>query len=115
MKSTTKLWHRIVLVALTGTVPLLAVTVFVISTSINKDIDFGLQEVKGDVFQRPVEQLLDLLPRHQAAARAALGGDASAKANLAQLQQQIDQAFTGVTEVHARLGKDLQFTDEALA
>ena len=72
-----RLWHRIVLVALIGTLPLLAITVWVISVSINKDIDFGLQEEKGNAFQRPLEVLLDLLPRHQDTARKALASVSS--------------------------------------
>ncbi|HLP77539.1 MAG TPA: methyl-accepting chemotaxis protein [Candidatus Paceibacterota bacterium] len=110
-----KLWHRIVLVALTGTIPLLAVTLFVISTSINKDIDFGIQETKGNRFQVPLEQLLDLLPRHQAQAERALRGDVQAKGQLPDLQRKIDQAFAALKEVYSQLGEDLQFTDEGLA
>ena len=93
MKKNIKLWHRIVLVALTGIVPMVAITVYVISTSINKDIAFGVQEGKGNAYQRPLEKLLDLFPQHQALARKALAGDATAKSQLPQLQQQIDQAF----------------------
>jgi hypothetical protein len=72
-------WHRIVLAVVTGTVPLIVINLWVISTSINKDIQFGLQEMKGNAYQRPLEKLLDLLPQHEAAARRVLAGDADAK------------------------------------
>lgn len=113
--SSITLWQRMVLVALTAIVPLLGVTIYVISTSINKDISFGQQEMKGDVFQRPLEQLLDLLPQHQAAARKLANGDNDAKNQMAAIEHQIDQAFAALEEVHGKLGKDLQFTDEGLA
>jgi len=115
MKRNFKLWHRIALVALTGTVPMVLITVYVISTSINKDIAFGVQEMKGNTYQRPLEKLLNLLPQHQAVAREALAGETAAKNQLAQLQQQVDQAFGDLGVVQRELGAALKFTDAELA
>jgi hypothetical protein len=86
-----KLWHYILLAAATGVVPMTVLLLYVISTSVNKDINFGTQEMRGDTFQRPLEQLLDLFPRYQAAARQVLAGDDSANTSLTGLQQQIDE------------------------
>jgi hypothetical protein len=69
-----------VLAAVVGVIPTTGILLFVISTSVNKDIAFGTQEMRGDAFQRPLEQLLDLFPRYQAAARKAQAGDDLAKA-----------------------------------
>src|SRR5437868_2640420 len=93
MKRNIKLWQRIALVALTAIVPMVAITVYVISTSINKDIAFGVQESKGNTYQRPLEKLLNLIPQHQALARKAAAGDAKAKGQIPALHQQVDQAF----------------------
>ena len=113
-KTSIKMWHRIALVGLTGIAPMLAVTLYLISTSINKDIDFGAQEMKGNAFQWPLERLLDLLPRCQAVARQALAGDVSAKDQLAQLQSQVDEVFERVGEVQRTMGEALQFTEQGL-
>src|SRR5208283_5019858 len=115
MKSEAKLWHRILLVALAGMVPMVAITLFVIGASINKQIAFGEQEMRGNVFQRPLEQLLDLLPRHEAMARKALAGDVNARAQLPGLQNQVDQALAAVAVVYHDLGGVLKFNDAELA
>lgn len=110
-----KLWHRIVLVNLTGVLPLVAICLYVITTSIKKDIDFGLWETYGNAYQRPLAQLLDLLPRYQETARAALANDADARSRLPGLQSQIDQAFSDLNAMQAAFGEPLQFTAEGLA
>ena len=93
MKNKIKLWQWIVLVALTGSVPLVIISSLLIHNSINKSISFSEQEVRGDAFQGPLEQLLDLLPRHQAAARKALEGNDSGKQSMSEIQRLADSAF----------------------
>lgn len=116
MKTNLKIWHRIVIVAVAGVVPLAAIALFVIGTSITKDIRFGRQELRGNAFQRPLETLLEVLPQHEMLARKALGGDAQAQAQLAENEQKIDAALDGVAQVYAgELGRALQFNDAALA
>ena len=111
-----KLWHYIVLAAVVGVLPMTGILMFVIGTSVNKDIAFGTQEIRGDAFQRPLEQLLDLFPRYQAAARKALAGDESAKAGMADLQRQIDsQLQTLAVNYSGALGRALKFNDAELA
>jgi hypothetical protein len=116
MKNKLKLWQWFTVVALTAIIPLVAMASFLIYKSVNQSISFGEQEVRGDTFQRPVEQLLDLLPRHQAAARLALAGDSSAKQRLAETQSQIDAAFGRLQAIYdGPLGRLLKFTDAELA
>ena len=111
-----KLWHYILLAAAVGVLPMTGILMFVIGTSVNKDINFGAQEMRGDAFQRPLEQLLDLFPRYQAAARKAQAGDDSAKAGMADLQRQIDsQLQTLAASYNGELGQALKFTDAELA
>jgi len=115
MMRSIKLWQYILLAAMIGVLPMTGILLFVISTSVNKDINFGLQEMKGDAFQRPLEQLLDLFPRYQAAAARALAGDESAKARMADVQQQIEsQLETLSANYKGGLGRDLKFNDAEL-
>lgn len=105
-----KLWQRVVIVAATSSLPLLAIASYLINVSVNKDIQFTLLERQGTVFLGPLEQLLDRLARHQAAARKILAGDDSAKAELLELQRQIDQALATLTaNGQGELGRRLKF------
>ena len=88
---------------------------YVIGTSINKDIAFGIQEMRGNAFQRPLEQLLDLLPRHEAAARKALAGDPGARGRLSEIENQIDLAFAALAVAHHDLGGALKLTDAEMS
>jgi len=116
MKHKVKLWQWIMVVVLAGIIPLVGISSFLIYNSINKSISFGQQEIRGNAFQRPLEQLLDLLPRYEAAARLAVAGNESAKTTMADLQRQIDQVFDGVTvSYNGKLGQALKFTDAELA
>jgi PAS domain S-box-containing protein len=114
--SDAKLWQRLLLVALAGTVPLFIVSLVLITKSYSGRIDFIVQERRGIAFQRPLEQLLDLLPRYQAAARQSLAGDGAAAPILADLRQQIDRAVDLVAANYmGDQGQALGFTDEKLA
>ncbi len=111
-----KLWHYLLLAAAVGVLPMTGILLTVIGTSVNKDINFGVQEMRGDSFQRPLEQLLDLLPRYQAAVRRTLSGDASARDESADLQQQIDVQFADLAaNYNGDLGRALKFNDTDLA
>jgi methyl-accepting chemotaxis protein len=114
MDSKIKLWQRLVIVALTGVVPMLAITLFVISSSINKDINFGEQETRGNTYQRSLEKLLELFPQHEALARKALAGDAAANNQLAQVKEQIDHALGELDNVQHALGAALKVNDAEL-
>jgi methyl-accepting chemotaxis protein len=112
----TNLKQRIVFIALIGTLPLALISLWLLHNSINKSINFGEQELRGDAFQRPLEKLLDLTPRYEAAARKALAGDPSAKAEMADLQHQMDsQMETLSADYNGELGRALKFTDTELA
>ena len=116
MKKKLKLWQWIMVVAATGTVPLVIISAFLVHHSITQNIAFGEQEIRGDAFQRPLEQLLDLWPRYQAAARQALGGDEAGKQGMAEIQGQLEAAFAAVAaNYNGKLGQALKFTDAELA
>ena len=111
-----KLWQRLLLVGLTGTVPLFIVALILIKSTYSDSINFALQEQRGIVFQRPLEQLLDLLPRYEAATRQASTSEAMAGDSAGDLRQQIDRAMdTLASNYNGDLGKALAFTDTELS
>jgi len=109
-----KLWQKVVLTIGTFCLPLVVLTPMIFR-AFNKDIAFAEQETRGNLYQRPLEQLLDLIPQHQLLANRYLAGDRAVADALGQKQSQIEQSFAGLIDADARVGKALQFTDEALA
>lgn len=83
--------------------------------SMNANIRFAELEKQGNAYQRPLEALLELIPEHRVlAGQAALGATAPG-GEIQAMQARIDAAFTALEAVDARIGADLQFTDEGLA
>lgn len=106
-----KLW----LIGAAASAPFVAITCFLILTSVNKDIRFGQWEEKGNAYQRPLEALLQTIPEHGQAVRRLATGDRDAQGAVAAAAASVDEAFTALEGVQAQLGADLQFTDAGLA
>lgn len=87
-----------------------SVMLYLFITGINANIQFARLEKLGNEYQRPLEELLDLLPQH----RFLCESDDEAS-RLAQTQLKIDAAFAELERVDQRIGKSLQFTQEGLA
>jgi hypothetical protein len=110
------LWKRLLLVAGIGTVPLFFVAVLLINRSYSGSINFILREQRGIVFQRLLEQLLDLVPRYQAAALRMNSGEATTGPGITDLRPQIDAAMNTLTSnYNSDLGQSLDFTDARLS
>jgi methyl-accepting chemotaxis protein len=90
-------------------VPLTGIVLYLIVTSLNKDIEFGRSERLGVEYQRPLERLLELLPEHARLVRAGAGPEVAAA------KTAIDTAFADLAEVDGRIGPALQFTPAGLA
>src|SRR5260221_10439507 len=84
-------------------------------TGINENIRFDQIEKKGNEYQRPLEALLKLLPEHRLLAQRLLSGQTAEADQLGQKQAEIETALDSLAAVDARLGRELQFTDEGLA
>jgi PAS domain S-box-containing protein len=91
------------------------VMLYLFITGINANIDFARMEEKGNEYQRPLEALLELIPQHRLLAQRALGGGQPMQEEISRKQARIDAAFHALEAVDARIGDDLQFTDEGLA
>jgi PAS domain S-box-containing protein len=83
-------------------------------TGINANIKFAQQEVKGNAYQHPLEDLLEYIPEHRLLA-IQLRRDSSVAAEIAQKEKAIDAAFVRLESVDADIGRDLQFTEQGLA
>jgi len=92
-----------------------SVMLYLFITGINANIDIARMEIKGNEYQRPLEELLELLPEHRLLADRAAAGDAAAMPELSRKENQIDAAFEYLKDVDSRIGAELQFTDEGLA
>jgi methyl-accepting chemotaxis protein len=109
-----RLWQQIVLVCCTFTLPV-AIGACFITSEFNKDIEFARLEQSGNRYQRPLEQLLESLPKHQDAARRSVIGAKTASLEMSSAQAQIDKGFEAWQAVDQEIGASLQFTAEGLA
>lgn len=96
---------RLALLAVVFVVPLTAIIVWLILHSINPNIEVASLEQAGDAYQRPLEQLLDLVPQHHLAATS----------DQPRIASEIQQALQALAAVQSEYGEDLQFTQEGLS
>src|SRR5258708_38599595 len=89
-----------------------SVMLYLFITAINDNIDVARLEQKGNVYQRPLEELLEAFPQHQQLAQQMLEGDPAAQAQLDSKAAEINASFRKLEAVNARIGEELQFTDE---
>ncbi len=92
-----------------------SVMLYLFITAINDNIEVARLEQKGNVYQRPLEELLELIPQHRKLAQQALNGESAAREQIEKKAAEIDASFQKLEEVDSRLGVELQFTDEGLA
>src|SRR2546422_5687926 len=78
-------------------------------TGINANIHFAQLEKKGNEYQRPLENLLELLPQHASLAQRAIDGGQPLPEQLSLKQAQINAAFDALEAVDTRIGAELQF------
>ena len=110
-----KLAHKIYLIISLFSAPLIVTTVYFILTGKNKDIDFAAKEKVGNVYQRPLESLLDHVSQHQSLAARMLDGDKSLSGALADMKSQIDADFQKLMETDKQVGETLDFTEKDVA
>ena len=105
--------HKLTVISLAFSLPIAVLLYFFVST-INANIRFSALEAMGNQYQRPLEQLLDHLGRHQLLAMRQKDGQAGLETQLRSGADAIDKAFAALESVDKLLGTDLQFTDEGL-
>ncbi len=105
--------HKLTVISLAFSLPIAVLLYFFVST-INANIQFGSLEEKGNQYQRPLENLLNDLGRHQLLAMRQKDGQMGLESQLQSTSNAIDKAFTALEGVDKSVGTDLQFTDEGL-
>ncbi|MBI3878152.1 MAG: methyl-accepting chemotaxis protein, partial [Verrucomicrobia bacterium] len=105
---------KLLLISLMFTLPMGFMLYYMVG-NITSTIQFAAKELIGNKFQRPLEDLLDAVGRHQLVAQRVAGGEASLSSQLTQVQGQVDRAFEALEAADAQHGVELQFTVEGLA
>src|SRR3954465_13369742 len=70
-----------------------SVMLYLFITGINANIQFARLEKLGNEYQRPLEELLELLPQHRSLAQKAVAGELRSEKELEQKETEIDAAF----------------------
>jgi methyl-accepting chemotaxis protein len=106
--------RKLLLISLTYTAPIAPLAAYLISAT-NKDINFARMEKFGNEYQRPLEQLLQSVARHEVIAHSMLSEKASTNDQIVGEQTRVERAMDSLDAVDRKLGVTLQFTDEGLA
>ncbi|MGZ3790186.1 MAG: hypothetical protein ACXVLQ_16760 [Bacteriovorax sp.] len=114
MKTPIPLSLKLVLSNLTYSIPILALAYYVIA-AYQENISFAEMELKGNSYQMPIEQTLQLLGRHSWLTQRSHNNDSKAKEELKKVDIEIDAAIGGIDQVQKSIGEKLQFTNEGLA
>lgn len=93
---------------------IVSVLVMLVSAK-NEPINFGTQEIAGTALQRPIENVLKLVMRHQIESNRERLGDAGAGKSAEKLRAEADEALAVLTTHLEKLSDTLQFNDKGLA
>jgi len=99
--------RRLSLLSIAFAVPLTAIIVWLIVSGINETIGFAQFEKMGNVYLRPVDRLLHLVPERFNVLERGSG-------ELKKIDAQIATAFAALDEVQEKVGEQLQFTPTGL-
>lgn len=105
--------HKLMLISASFLLPIAVLLYFTVA-GINYDIRFATLELYGNHYQRPLEELLELIPRHGDMAGRVAAGDTKLQKRLTTTQSRISQSLQRLSDVDRQIGVDLQFTDEGL-
>lgn len=110
-----RLWRRLVLVAITGAVPLCLVSLFSVHSSYSPEVHFSQQERRGVAFLGRLDRVFETLSRYTesiAATRAGRAGEAS----VTDVEREVKAALGALAhDYEGELGQRLDFEAVALA
>jgi SLT domain-containing protein len=114
MKTSMTVGRRITLIAACFSLPI-GVLFALVLTNIGEFVTFADLELKGNTYQRPLEQALQAVERYHLRLRTACAPkDPTCARGLDAARAEVDQALASLAQIDARLGASLQFTDEGL-
>lgn len=93
---------------------ILLVLLSLLVTAKLEPIQFSQLEIKGNQYQKPLEQIFLNLAKHRIIAQRVLNGDEAGKTLLIEIQRNLDTTFIEMERVDSAVGIDLQFTEEGL-
>ncbi len=99
--------NKFALISLFFMLPLGLALYFFVS-EINSKIEFGAKEFRGDIYLRPLRQLMESVPNAKRRARDFLGGEVLQRPDLITLHQEIDGQFEAVRKVDRQLGNEME-------
>jgi len=105
---------RLILTNVVFTIPICVLT-YQMYNAQTVNIDFSVQERRGNLYQRPLEEILEHLSLHRLYSQRALNGDKNSDSHLRQERGAVDTAFEKLGNADKELGESLQFTTEGLA
>jgi len=108
-----KISHKLFLNSLAFIVPIALLLYFTIS-GIHDDILFSRKEILGNSIQQPLNDLLNLLPKHQLFALFSKEGKQDAASQLSSIAQQIESALTALNDRVKYDGSSLQIDPAGL-
>src|SRR6266516_2974526 len=103
--------RKFVLISLLLVVPLALVMTF-FTLTINSSIEVAQQEIDGDVYLRPLRNLLQHTLNEKELANDYLSGDSSLREALVNTQAQIEQDFKDLEAVDRQFGGELKTTEQ---
>ncbi len=106
--------RKLALMSALFVIPMATMLFFMVKNINEGFIDFARQELRGHEYQRPLEELLDTVQRHQLVGQRLADGDLSLASQAAQLQAQVDRNFEALETMDALHGVALEFTADAL-
>lgn len=109
----TRISHKLLLISGSFLLPIAVLLYFMIA-KFNDDIRFTTLELYGNEYQRPLVELLEVIPRHQQLVSRQLAGDTTLEGQIVAAQSRIEQALSRLSLVDGQYGEDLQFTVEGL-
>lgn len=108
-----RIGHKLLLISLSLLLPITVLLYFMVD-GINDDIEFAQLEVYGNSYQRPLEQLLNHVGRHQYLVEGVKSGDDSLKQRMATEAGYVTDALAKLDLQQTEYGEDLQFTQDGL-
>lgn len=96
-------------------VSITAGVLYMLVQSKNEPINFGSQEMLGNIYQRPVENTLLAIVQHRIFSQRARQNDENSRAKLSLLKSKVDEGFDEIRKAHEELGEALQFTTTGLS